>query len=730
MSAISPAPQQYPLLQRLIQLMQRLIQWMTYAYLIRFPLLTAAALVGIPYAAFFTGARSLLENLFDLDPGAIALVTITALHSAWSVMVAARLALTYSKERFSVPQARIGPLRWRHILLYGLLGAPIIAGVVYETVKLWDYTPPSLNWWKIVALAPGIITAFLLLWTADLLQRRFSPATALKTPDLLMPSDGPLTSKLIRPLNQSGPVMSAPSKLAKLMKNIPDVAGRGYIDYEADPEVRFPLLPGHGGALSMWLTFVTVYAVVGVVTSPWITSLRAPSLAGLLLLLTMLNWGLSGMAFFFDRFRIPVLASILVFMVIGSIIFPRSDSYYFIYPKPANTDAEFMPQDLIGQREGAKVILVAANGGGIQAAAWTARVLTGIEEGCRNGGDCGGRSFARSIRWISAVSGGSVGVMYFINAYRDDGNLPPEQNSLEEVVRLAGRSSLDGMAWGLVYPDFLRGVAPFLSELPFFWKTDRGRALEFEWQHGVELKARLGQWRRDTMMGKRPGVVFNATMVDSGRPLLFSTIEHEQNLSVAKTFGEVYADYDAPVTSAVRLSATFPYVTPAARAHRDDKRDLSDPEYHVVDGGYYDNYGMATLVEWLDKELVKPAVNVTELMVIRIHSMPAGMERDPRESRGFFYQTTVPVVALANVRGAGQLSHSKVEFELLQKHWRNRGDRKVDIELATFEYPNDDAPLSWHLTERQKQAVEKAWKEKYVYDPNGDFAKVKRFLAR
>jgi len=179
MSAASPAPQRYPRL-------QRLIEWLTYAYLIRFPLLTAAALVGIPYAAFFTGARSLLENLFDLDPGAIMLVTMIALLSAWSVMVTARLVLTYSNERFGVTQAEIGPLGWRHILLFGLLAAPVIAGVVYEIVKLWDYTLPSTtNLWKIAALAPGIIIAFLLLWSADLLQRRFnSPATNRKAPEL------------------------------------------------------------------------------------------------------------------------------------------------------------------------------------------------------------------------------------------------------------------------------------------------------------------------------------------------------------------------------------------------------------------------------------------------------------------------------------------------------------------------------------------------------------------
>ncbi len=227
-------------------------------------------------------------------------------------------------------------------------------------------------------------------------------------------------------------------------------------------------------------------------------------------------------------------------------------------------------------------------------------------------------------------------------------------------------------------------------------------------------------------------MVFNATVVDDGRPLLFSTIEHDQNMSVAQIFDRLYAGYDTPVTSAVRMSSTFPYVTPAARAHRRDKSDWSQAEYHVVDGGYYDNYGVTALVGCLDYELGKPEVNISELMVIRIHSMPVvnSPDRGLEKKRGFFYQMGVPITALNNVRGAGQLSHGKVEFDLLQKHWRERAGRKVDIELATFEYPNYDAPLSWHMTNKQKQSIEKAWKEKYVDDPNSDLTKVKKFLAR
>src|SRR2546428_968171 len=262
MSAASPALERHPRL-------QRLIHWLTYAYLIRFPLLTAAALIGIPYAAFGAGARSLLENLFDLAPLAIMLVTMTALLAAWSVMVTARLTLTYSAERFGVAQAKVGPLGWRHILLYGLLAAPIIAGVVYETVELWDYTPPEANLWKIAALAPGIIIAFLLLWVADAARRGInSPATNLKAPALLMPSKRRPTGKIIQQLSESGPVIT-PGWLAKRIMNIPHFSGRGYIDYEGDPQGRFPLLPGHGGALAMLLTFAAVYAALGVITSPW-----------------------------------------------------------------------------------------------------------------------------------------------------------------------------------------------------------------------------------------------------------------------------------------------------------------------------------------------------------------------------------------------------------------------------------------------------------------------------
>src|SRR5262249_8363915 len=212
-----------------------------------------------------------------LSPVAVMLVTIAALFAAWSVMVTARLTLTYSGERFEIPQAGIGPLRWRHLMLFGLLAAPITPGVVYETIELWGYMPRETNPLKIAAFAPGIIIAFLLLWVADLARRLIdSPATNLGGPALLMPRKRPSSDKIVRPLSEAGHAARSPGWLARRVLKISKSSGRGYVDYEGDLQGRFPLNPGHGGALAMLLTFMALYAAIGVVTSPPVSPRAAP----------------------------------------------------------------------------------------------------------------------------------------------------------------------------------------------------------------------------------------------------------------------------------------------------------------------------------------------------------------------------------------------------------------------------------------------------------------------
>ena len=101
----------------------------------------------------------------------------------------------------------------------------------------------------------------------------------------------------------------------------------------------------------------------------------------------------------------------------------------------------------------------------------------------------------------------------------------------------------------------------------------------------------LASWRRNVTEHKCPAVVFNSMSAESGDPLLFATVALPSAVA-AFDFYKRYPGRDIPITTAVRLSATFPYAFPAARADADDElRQYT----HAVDGGYFDNYGVSSL---------------------------------------------------------------------------------------------------------------------------------------
>ena len=194
--------------------------------------------------------------------------------------------------------------------------------------------------------------------------------------------------------------------------------GAGYLKL-SDGKSKCSVLPGHALAFFLFGASLLVYLGVGLAKYRLLGyQPRIPTLAYLLLLTTLICWGTSGLAFFFDRFRFPVLVPLLAIPILNSF-FPQSDHYYRVL---SHSHEEALPPAVVlrsGTRSSA--IVVAANGGGIQSAAWTTRVLTGLEQRCRSEFGAQYRDFGRSIRMISSVSGGSVGAMYIVGAYREMG---------------------------------------------------------------------------------------------------------------------------------------------------------------------------------------------------------------------------------------------------------------------------------------------------------------------
>jgi hypothetical protein len=137
---------------------------------------------------------------------------------------------------------------------------------------------------------------------------------------------------------------------------------------------------------------------------------------------------------------------------------------------------------------------------------------------------------------------------------------------------------------------------------------------------------------------------------------------------------------------------------------------------HLVDGGYYDVYGISSLVDWLDEALRENQRNpvpaaVDEVFIVQIRGAPP--EQEPAvERRGWFYQVYAPLATLLGVRGTGQLAHNEHELALLRRAWEGR----VAISSAIFQFCGGSPPLSWHMTRDQIDAVGAQWSDELQYN--------------
>lgn len=294
--------------------------------------------------------------------------------------------------------------------------------------------------------------------------------------------------------------------------------------------------------------------------------------------------------------------------------------------------------------------------------------------------------------------------MYFLAQY----DRPPTtwtDDQLAAIRHAARSSSLHAVAWGLLYWDFRRAYLPWSVGM----YDDRGWALERAWRRGRLDSVQLSTWRDGVEEGTRPAVIFNATSTDTGERFLFSTTSVRRHAGQA-AFNSTYPGRDVYVTTAVRLSATFPYVSPASRALTSD---VSASEPHLADGGYFDNYGMASLLDWLDAALEGARTSaVREVLIVQIRAgrsaMPSGT------TRSWIYQLYAPLAAMLAVRESGQIAHNDTELALLAKRWRLESLGKVAITPVVFEYPKGSVPLSWHLTRTEQCNIEREWHARYA----------------
>lgn len=400
---------------------------------------------------------------------------------------------------------------------------------------------------------------------------------------------------------------------------------------------------------------------------------RFPILATVLILIIALCWLLGGVAFFVDRYRLPVLTVIVLAMIIprmlhldrtidlrsgGASHWAGQEEHYLstVTTKdaaPVQTPAAILAAHLTAN-DGQPLIVVTSTGGGLHASAWTAAVLAHLED--KFGGE-----FHRHLLLMSTVSGGSVGLLTYLRELREGTLDSNPQLAFARMQSAAQCSSLESVGWGLVYYDLPKAFIPAVpylippspgvndldTSLPGSTTLFKDRTWSLRKSFGRNLDNEFCQnrWTADasadpawmkaaqeasppekeltlrqmvpTATGSVtiPAFTMNTTSVEDGArfllanyyvpQLLFDSGQNYRARSFLKTFGGKGPEYaDLPLTTAAQMSATFPYVSSAARMPM--QVDDYVGSVHFVDGGYYDNDGTASALEFLRFAMAPP----------------------------------------------------------------------------------------------------------------------------
>lgn len=335
------------------------------------------------------------------------------------------------------------------------------------------------------------------------------------------------------------------------------------------------------------------------------------------------------------------------------------------------------------------LVLVATAGGGIRAAFWTATVLGALDDAIPG--------FSNHVFAISGVSGGSLGAaVYAVNSTaRCD--VGAESTSNEACMQAALFADFLGpTVTSMLYGDLINRFLPFNF-------TDRAAALEVGWEtiaretYGEDVLTQSFTGLTQAA-GWVPRLLLNGTHEETGRRIITSHFEIDPVI-----FGDAFDFYDfhpqgtdVRVSTAALNSARFSYVSPAGTL---------TPAGHILDGGYFSNYGAKTLQELLDYLHEKFATDLSGRAIVVIQITNAGTDVDqiktsePQgrdKSTKLLNEVRAPVIGLMEARSArGLLSAKELEQQLKSLPKSRQSRAYVHFRLSSDVKPR--IPLGWTL---------------------------------
>ncbi len=366
-----------------------------------------------------------------------------------------------------------------------------------------------------------------------------------------------------------------------------------------------------------------------------------------------------------------------------------------------------------------KMVFLCASGGGKRASLWTLTALQ-TADSLTNG------KLFESSTLITGASGGLIGASY----YRE---LKLREKLNQKVNPFAGlhrdkisTDNLNPLIFSLLANDFFIGFSKYEYGGLYYY---RDRSYTFEEQLNKITEGLLDKPIRDydsaELSAIIPMVILTPTVVNDGRKLYIASrpvsfmnyeITEFPNYKMTKfsgvDFQRLFSEHQGSnlrFLSALRMSATFPYITPNTTLP-------TEPPIEIMDAGISDNFGLSDAVRFVYAFKEWIAENTDGIVIVSIRDSPKLGVISPKTGQTIMDDITQPISSIYN----NFENFQDITSDLLIGHaksWFNGSIDRIDIQYQAESYVpilqkmdsirqnSARASLSWRLTKREKQSI-------------------------
>jgi hypothetical protein len=363
-----------------------------------------------------------------------------------------------------------------------------------------------------------------------------------------------------------------------------------------------------------------------------------------------------------------------------------------------------------------KLVMIAASGGGLRASLWTFSVLQKIHS-------IQGGEVIRHTELMSGASGGVLGMAFFRELYLRSLQDKEIDLSSERYRDQIAADNLNPIIFTLLVNDLLIRNQYFNYNGHRYLK-DRGFAFENQLNSNTLgiLDKPISAYQKPEYEGIIPLLPVTSLITNDGRKLVIAPHsmaylgtsimgkqgkeEKKQSIDFMRFFAN-HGAKDLRFLTALRMSATFPFITPNIQLP-------SDPVMETMDTGLSDNFGIQDALRFMYVFKQWIAENTSGVVLITIRDSEKSKEIAPSFPPQILERIFLPLKNIYSNWDHVQTIQNEVlfnymaesmPFELEKVEFEYNPEQLSPEELSDTEETMQRASLNWRLTAREKKSI-------------------------